>query len=116
MGVVVEKMADERGLVWPANIAPFRVHLVSLGKDDIVHKAADELYNSLSDQGYDVLWDDRDASAGEKFADADLIGIPTRIIVSQKTLESGALEVRDRKTGEEMHLGLHELKKYLASQ
>jgi prolyl-tRNA synthetase len=116
MGVVVEKMADERGLVWPVAIAPFRVHLVSLGKDDIVHKAARELYNSLSDQGYDVLWDDRDASAGEKFADADLIGIPTRIIVSQKTLESGALEVRDRKTGEEMHLGLHELKKYLASQ
>lgn len=116
VGVITELLADERGLVWPANIAPFRVHLVSLGKDDIVHKAADELYNSLSDQGYDVLWDDRDASAGEKFADADLIGIPTRIIVSQKTLESGALEVRDRKTGEEMHLGLHELKKYLASQ
>jgi len=82
MGVIVEKMADEKGLVWPANIAPFAAHLISLGEDST---KADELYTLLLSQGISVLYDDRDASAGSKFADADLIGVPVRLVVSKKS-------------------------------
>lgn len=100
MGTVVEVMADEKGIVWPEAIAPFTVHLVSLGQPgDEVSKAADALYADLQKAGVEVLYDDRDARAGEKFADSDLIGIPTRIVVGKKTLESGEYEVVDRKTG-----------------
>jgi prolyl-tRNA synthetase len=100
MGVVVEKMADEKGMVWPKSIAPFAVHLVSLGQPgDEVSKEADALYADMQKAGIEVLYDDRDLRAGEKFADSDLVGIPTRVVVGKKTLESGEYEVVDRKTG-----------------
>lgn len=92
MGVVVEKFADENGIVWPENIAPARVHLISLGADE----EAEELYKKLEEQGVEVLYDDRDARAGEKFADADLIGIPHRVVVSKKSLEAGGYEYKKR--------------------
>lgn len=92
MGVIVEKFADDKGLVWPKSIAPFQVHLLSLGVDE----KADELYATLTADGIEVLYDDRDASAGEKFADADLIGLPYRIVVGKRSLESGAAEVKMR--------------------
>lgn len=98
MGTIVEVLADERGLVWPANIAPFHVHLISLvGKSPDVAKEADRLYELLHEHGVEVLYDDRDARAGEKFADSDLIGIPQRIIVSEKTMSEGGVEVVSRK-------------------
>lgn len=101
MGTLVEVLGDEKGMVWPEEIAPFQIHLVSLAGDDERVKAyADELYEKLTKVGVEVLYDDRDVRAGEKFADSDLLGIPTRIVVSQKTLEQGALEKVDRKTGE----------------
>ncbi len=100
MGTVVEIFSDEKGLVWPKEISPFMVHLIRLGNDGKVVKEAQELYEKLEKLGIETLYDDRDLRAGEKFADADLIGIPTRVIVSDKTLEEGALEVKDRKTGE----------------
>lgn len=82
MGVIVEKFADDKGLVWPTNIAPFQVHLVSIRAND----KADEVYKKLQDAGIEVLYDDReDVSVGAKFADADLIGIPVRLVVSPKT-------------------------------
>lgn len=96
MGVMVEKFADERGIVWPKNVAPFTVHLVRLGDDAPVLKAADELYEDLNKAGVDVLYDDRDESAGVKFADADLMGMPQRLTVSRKTLEHDAVEVKVR--------------------
>lgn len=92
MGVIVEKMADEKGIIWPDNIAPAQVHLISLGANE----AAEKLYQTLQEKGVEVLYDDRDERAGEKFADADLIGIPHRIVVSQKTLEQGGLEYKSR--------------------
>jgi prolyl-tRNA synthetase len=100
MGVIVESFGDEKGLVWPAAVAPFAVHLVSLGKDnDDVCKAADALYDDLVKAGVEVLYDDRDARAGEKFADSDLLGIPKRIVVGKDAVATGQFEVVDRATG-----------------
>ena len=101
MGTVVELLADEKGIVWPASIAPFKVHLVSvLGTNgEKVRPAAEALYTSLLQKGVEVLYDDRDLRPGEKFADSDLIGIPTRVVVSEKTIAAGKFEVKDRKTG-----------------
>ena len=102
MGVTVEALSDEKGIVWPEAIAPFRYHLVNLAPDDeSVKVLADDLYVSLINKGIEVLHDDRlGLSAGEKFNDSDLIGIPTRIVVSKKTATQGKFEVKDRKTGE----------------
>ncbi len=100
IGVLVEKFADEKGLVWPTNVAPFTHHIVQLGNDEKVRTAAQELYTQLHDAGVEVLFDDRDVRAGEKFADSDLLGIPYRIVVSEKTLEAGTFEVVERTTGE----------------
>jgi prolyl-tRNA synthetase len=96
MGVLVEKFADERGLVWPAGVAPFAVHLVRLGDEAAVVEAADKLYGELTKSGVEVLYDDRDESAGAKFADADLIGGPQRLTVSRKTLEHESAELKPR--------------------
>lgn len=92
MGVIAEHFADESGLVWPDNIAPARVHLISLGADD----EAEVLYRKLQKSSIEVLYDDRDARPGEKFADADLIGIPHRVVVSARTLAEGKLEYKAR--------------------
>ena len=101
MGTIVEVLSDEKGIVWPESVAPFRYHLVSLQPDDeAVKKLGEELYDALTKKGFEVLYDDRvGPSAGEKFADSDLLGIPTRIVVSKKVLESGKLEVKERKEG-----------------
>jgi prolyl-tRNA synthetase len=101
MGTVAEVLADDKGLVWPASIAPFRVHLVALpDKEGKVMKAATDFYNNLTQKGIEVLFDDRDLRAGEKFADSDLIGIPTRVVMSEKTMAENVVEVKDRKSGE----------------
>jgi prolyl-tRNA synthetase len=97
MGTVVELFADDKGLIWPEAIAPFKVHLVSLGgKDEKVDKYAEALYHNLTDKGIETLFDDRSSPAGEKFADSDLLGIPYRIVVSSKLLDSGKLELKRR--------------------
>ena len=96
MGVIAEKFSDEKGLVWPIGIAPAQVYLARLGDSEEVLASADELYSLLSDRGIEVLYDDRDVRAGEKFADADLMGIPVRIVVSQKTVTDGNHEVKER--------------------
>lgn len=103
MGVLVEVFADAKGLVWPESVSPFKYHLVELSGGDAtseVRKVADYLYEGLTKKGVEVLYDDRDVRAGEKFADSDLIGIPTRIIIGKKTVESAMCEMVDRKTGE----------------
>ena len=100
MGVIVEKFADDKGLVWPENIAPFKVYLAQLGTDTDVTNGAQEIYTTLQQQGVTVLWDDRpDSRPGEKFADADLYGIPYRIVVSKKTIASGEYELKERTAG-----------------
>ncbi len=104
MGVVVEKFADEKGLVWPEAIAPFSVHLLSLAKDkeSETYKKAQEVYEKLTAAHVEVLFDDREEGAGSKFADNDLIGIPMRVVVSDKSLLAGGVEIKERKsdTGE----------------
>lgn len=92
MGVIVEKFHDEKGIIWPRSVAPFTAHLVSLGD---VNKRADEVYQALESEGIDVLWDDRDESAGIKLADADLIGCPLRLVVSPKTGNKVEVKLRD---------------------
>lgn len=102
MGTVVEIHNDEAGIIWPESVAPFRVHLIVLpGKDQAVKETSDQLYSDLQAAGVEVLYDDRDgASAGEKFADSDLIGIPQRLIISGKTMAENSVEVKARATGE----------------
>ncbi|MFH1291714.1 MAG: aminoacyl--tRNA ligase-related protein [bacterium] len=92
MGTLVEVFHDEHGMIWPESVAPYQVHLVSLNQDE----KADELYEKLMAKNVEVLYDDRDLSAGEKLADADLIGCPTRLLVSKKTLEQNSVEVKKR--------------------
>jgi len=99
MGVLAEVFSDDKGLVWPKEVSPFTVHLVSLGKNEDVVKFADELYDGLFKAGVEVFYDDRNIGAGEKFADADLLGLPYRVVISDKTLQAGQLEVKERATG-----------------
>ena len=84
LGTAVEVFHDEKGIIWPKSIAPFDVHLIEL-KTQSAKLKTEDIYNKLNEAGIEVLWDDRDVSAGEKFADADLIGIPVRLVVSNKT-------------------------------
>jgi prolyl-tRNA synthetase len=100
MGTIVEIHADDKGLVWPDGVAPFAVHLVAIfDKEGKVKSAADDLYEKLVKKGIEVLYDDRDLAAGEKLNDSDLIGIPKRHVVSEKTLKESKIEIRDRRTG-----------------
>jgi len=100
IGVLAEVLSDEKGLVWPKEVAPFAVHLISItGGNADVAAEADRVYELLGEHGIEVLYDDRDARAGEKFADADLIGVPTRLVISEKTIASGGAEVSDRASG-----------------
>ncbi len=96
MGVIVEKFHDDKGIIWPESIAPFKVSLISM--NETTEKGA-EIYKSLTGAGIEVLWDDRDVSAGVKFADADLIGNPYRVVVGSKSLSMGGVELKKR--GEE---------------
>lgn len=99
MGTIAEAHRDEKGLVWPEAVAPFRAHLVALGlRGTPARRAGDKLYDKLVKKGADVLYDDRDdRTAGEKFADADLIGIPWRLVVSEKTLARRGIEIKGRR-------------------
>lgn len=98
MGAIVEMSHDQGGIVWPDGVAPFAVHLVSLANNDALRQKADALYEQMTRRGIEVLYDDREGvRPGEKFAEADLIGIPTRMVVSEKTLAAGSVEVKKRK-------------------
>ncbi len=109
MGTVVETHNDDKGIIWPDSIAPFDIHLVELNSENSkVKEKAEEIYKKLSETK-EVLWDDREARAGEKFADADLIGIPLQIIVSERGLEAGTLEVKNRATGEVKNVDIDRL-------
>lgn len=107
MGVIVEKFADEKGLIWPENIAPARVYLVQIGEKS--RTAVDELYEALGAQGVEVLYDDRDERPGVKFADAELMGIPLRVTVSDRLLDGKKWEVAARASGERQLLTTDEL-------
>lgn len=100
MGVLAEVFGDEKGLVWPTAVAPYAAHLVSLGKaGDEAAAAADALYDELAKAGIETLYDDRDMSAGQKFAESDLLGMPSRIVVGKEAASTGVFEVIERATG-----------------
>jgi len=116
MAAAVEKNHDLKGIIWPKDIAPFRAHLIQLETGSKVKKAASDLYKELTDgQGFEtkVLYDDRDKSAGEKFAESDLIGIPIRIVVSEKTLAKKSAEIKKRGETKMKLVKLGEVKKYI---
>jgi prolyl-tRNA synthetase len=111
MGAIVEVCHDENGITWPSQVAPFRAHLLALGDDERVKKYALGVYEKLAKAGIEVLYDDRtDVSAGEKFAEADLIGIPTRLVISEKTLEKDSVEIKKRGKKEIQLIKLSDLK------
>jgi prolyl-tRNA synthetase len=93
---------DDQGIIWPESLAPYDVHLLSLGKGSEVTEAADQIYASLQAAGFDVYYDDRQASAGVKFNDADLIGLPLRVTVGARGLAEGKVEIK-RRDGDQRH-------------
>jgi len=115
MATVVECLADEKGMIWPKKITPFHVHLLELnaGQDETITAAVTDTIQKLETAGIDVLHDDREVTPGQKFADADLIGIPTRLVISAKTVAAGAHEVRDRATGTVQSLTTEQLLTYV---
>lgn len=96
VGAIVEASHDERGMIWPKSVAPALVHLIRIGDDQETVSAADALYDELRSQKISVFYDDRDVSAGAKFADADLMGMPIRLTVSKRTLAEGNIEYKER--------------------
>ena len=97
LATIVEAHHDAKGIIWPEAIAPFKVHLIDLGQKE----TAARIYQDMTEKGIEVLYDDReDKSAGEKFADADLIGIPYRVVVSEKTLKDNSVEIKKREESE----------------
>lgn len=115
LGTIVEVSNDDKGLIWPEEVAPFKVHLVSLAQGETEVQAANNLYEELQKRGVSVLYDDRpDVRAGEKFADSDLIGIPLRVVLSARSLENGGVECKKRAAGEAEILSIDQfLAKYV---
>ncbi len=105
MGTIAETLSDDKGLVWPESVAPYRVHLLSLGADE----KAEELYRELTAAGLEVLYDDRETTAGAKFADSDLLGLPYRVVIGKRSLESGKAEVKKRTESEATEVPFAEL-------
>ena len=114
MGVIVELFSDEKGMMWPESISPYKVYLAQLGQDKAVLDAAKRLYEILIKNNVEVFWDDRDARPGEKFSDADLYGFPYRIVVSQNTVKANEYEVKKRNENEAHYFTIDELLNLLA--
>ena len=113
MATIVEMHHDDDGIIWPESVTPYDVHLLSIGKGDEVAQAADDLYTKLQQEGFSVFYDDRDASAGVKFKDADLIGIPLRVGVGARGLAQGVVEVKRRDESERHQVSLDDLVDFL---
>ncbi len=110
MGTVVEVLSDDKGIIWPESIAPFAVHLLALGEDPAVSKEAEKVYKHLTEAGVEVLFDDRkEVSAGEKFADADLLGMPYRAVVSARSIKEGGIEIKKRTEDKGKVISIEEL-------
>lgn len=112
MGTIIEIFHDERGMIWPSEVAPFAVHLIVLDNKE-TQKEAQKLYDNLQEEGLEVLYDDREISAGEKFAEADLIGLPWRLVISKKTLVKDCVEVKKRDKKEVDLVKMNQLSKFL---
>jgi prolyl-tRNA synthetase len=117
VAAAIEQNHDERGICWPAAMAPFDVVLVPLNydKSELVRETADQLYGSLRARGVEVLLDDRPARPGVKFADAELIGIPQRIVIGERALGEGAVEYQRRTDAEASRVPVEEIERLLAT-
>ncbi len=115
MGTIVEVHNDKKGIIWPKEAAPFDVHLIQVENSQKVKKEAEKIYQNLQKQGIEVLYDDRDKTAGEKFTDADLIGIPVRIVVSERTLKTNSVEIKERNKQETKLVRISHLSQFLKS-
>lgn len=113
MGAIVEVHHDDKGIVWPESVAPFAVHLIHLGGPKVKLHAA-KLYKSLQEAGIEVVWDDREKTAGEKFAESDLLGIPLRLVISEKTLEKKSVELKRRDSSKVVLVSLAKIIKNLS--
>ncbi|MFH0854537.1 MAG: proline--tRNA ligase [bacterium] len=113
MATIVEKYYDEKGIIWPETVAPYNAHLVRIGNSEKINKKCEELYNELNKKGIEVLYDDRDISAGVKFADSDLIGIPFRVVISEKTVALDSVEVKNRNSKKVKMVKLKDIEKEL---
>lgn len=114
VGTIVEASHDEKGIIWPKSVAPFLAHLISIGESDKVKRATKDIYENLENKNIEILYDDRqDKSAGEKFAEADLIGIPYRVVVSGKTLKENSVEIKERGKAKAEMVKIKQLTKFL---
>jgi len=113
MGAVVEIFHDQKGIIWPKEISPFQVHLIYVGKAKKIKETAEKVYNELIKGKIEVLYDDREKSPGEKFVDCDLIGIPLRALISEKTLSKNCLEIKERKTSKIKFIKISRLKDFI---
>ncbi|MBI2583025.1 hypothetical protein HYV98_02090, partial [Candidatus Azambacteria bacterium] len=114
MGTIVEVRHDSEGIVWPESVAPFRVHLIQVRSEKVKVKSfGEKLYKDLQTKEVEVLYDDRDVSAGEKFADADLIGCPWRVVVSEKTVAKGSGELKKRDSKQTKLVKLNQIAKMI---
>lgn len=115
VGAAIEQNHDQHGIIWPSSMAPFQIHLVPMNyhKSEAVKQQSDQLYHRLQEQGYDVLFDDRNERAGTLFADGELVGIPHRLVVSDKTLAADSIEYKPRCDGEKRLIKLGELCHFL---
>jgi prolyl-tRNA synthetase len=113
MAVIVEEHHDDDGIIWPQSVAPYDVHLMHLGKGDDAKEAAEGLYKILKTAGLEVLFDDRNLSAGVKFKDADLLGIPIRVAVGSRGLAQGNVEVKRRNSAEREDVPIDDLVPYI---
>jgi prolyl-tRNA synthetase len=118
VAAAIEQNHDERGIIWPEPIAPFQVVLVPIGasKSDRVRQVADQLYDELQAAGVEVLYDDRDARPGVKFADAELLGLPHRVVVGERGVEAGKLEYRGRRDAESTEFPLDNALAFIRSK
>jgi prolyl-tRNA synthetase len=114
MGTIVEALSDDNGIIWPETVAPFKAHLLALGESETVQVEADKIYEKLQKDNIEVLFDDRSGmSAGEKFADADLLGMPYRIVISERSMKEGGVELKKRNEAKGKIISLDELMKCL---
>lgn len=112
VGVLAEQNHDDLGLIWPREVSPFDVHVVIAGKDDAVRAGAEKIAAELDAAGLEIILDDRKATPGVKFADAELVGVPTILVVG-RGLASGVVEVKDRRTGEREEIAVDAVVEHL---
>ncbi|HDQ23004.1 MAG TPA: prolyl-tRNA synthetase [Candidatus Uhrbacteria bacterium] len=113
MGSIVEVYNDKKGILWPKTIAPCQIHLLSIGENKALAKKTELLYNELIKKGFEVLYDDRDESAGIKLNDADLLGLPLRLVLSEKTLKNNSIELKSRNLDRIELIKIDKIVKYL---